>query len=196
MSSIVNDDILKAWHRLLQELELARNYHMPYLLFGISGTFRNPLLEYLLPSLLYVRLVSILDEALVFYIKHHGLTVPKKYKKSLYGRIEFLNDQGLIADYATLHKIRKFRKILAHEVSAKTDWAKLDTDLNTIEHEFQKLGFVSDRPQYEFFGERSGMRECDEPGVAFAQDYKFGIKCNNRVTMEVSITQNTYNDSE
>ncbi len=196
MSNFLNGDILKAWHRLLQELELARNYHMPYLLHGFGGTFRNPLLDYLLPSLLYVKLVAILDEALVFYIKHHGLTVPKKYKKSLHGRIEFLNDQGLIADYSSLHKIRDLRNLLAHEVSEMTDWAKLDTDLNTIENELQKLGFVGDRPQYEFFGERSAMRECDEPGVAFAQDYRFGIKCNNRVTMEFSFTQKTYNDCE
>ncbi len=70
MSSFLNDDILKAWHRLLQELELARNYHMPYLLTGFSGAFRNPLLDYLLPSLLYVKLVAILDETLVEVVLH------------------------------------------------------------------------------------------------------------------------------
>jgi len=38
--------ILEAWHKLLQELELAKNYHMPYLLNGFGGTFRNPLLDF------------------------------------------------------------------------------------------------------------------------------------------------------
>ena len=189
MSSFLNDDILKAWHRLLQERELARNYHMPYLLEGFGGTFRNPLLDYLLPSLLYVKLVAILDEALVFYIRDHGLTVPRKHKKSLHGRLEFLNDQGVVANYSSLNKIRGLRNLLAHKFSEMTDWAKLDTDLNAVENELQKLGFVGDRPPYEYFGERSAMRECDEPGIAFAQDYRFGIKCNNRVTMEASFTK-------
>ena len=193
MSSFLNDDILNAWHRLLQELQLARNYHKPYLLSGFGGTFRNPLLDYLLPSLLYVKLVAILDEALVFYIKHADLTMPKKkYENSLYGRIEFLNDQGLIANYVSLHEIRGLRNSLAHEFSETTDWAKLDTDLNTTENELQKLGFVGDRPQYEFFGERSAMQGGNEPGVAFVQDYRFGIKCNNRVTMEFSFTRKTH----
>ena len=84
MSTVLSDDILKAWHRFLQEVELAQNYHMPYLLNGFGGTFRNPLLDYLLPSLLYVKMVAILDEALVFFINYRGLIVPKKYKKSLH----------------------------------------------------------------------------------------------------------------
>ena len=196
MPSFLDDEILNAWHRLLQELELARNYHMPYMLTGFGGAFRNPVLDYLLPSLLYVKLAAILDEALVFYINHHGLTMPKKYKKSLHGRIEFLNDQGLISDYSALHKIRGLRNLLAHEVAEMADWAKLDADLNAIENELQKLGFVGVRPRYEYFGERSGVRECDEPGVAFAQDYRFGVKLENRVTMEVSFTEKTHNDSE
>jgi hypothetical protein len=46
-------------------------------------------------------------------------------------------------------------------------------------------GFVGDRPDYEYFSERSAMRDCDEPGIAFAQDFRFGVKCNDRVTMEI-----------
>ena len=88
--------ILEAWHKLLQELELAKNYHMPYLLNGFGGTFRNPLLDFLLPSLLYVKMVAIFDEALVFLIDGRGLIPPKKYKQSLHGRLEFLNDQRII----------------------------------------------------------------------------------------------------
>jgi hypothetical protein len=77
-------DIQKAWNPFLQEVELAKNYHMPYLLNGFGGTFHNPLLGYLL-------------------------------------------------------------------------------------------------------------RDCDEPGIAFAQDFRFGIKCNDRVTMEISFTRKTHN---
>jgi len=79
MPKILDDDFLKAWHRFLQELELAKNYHLPYALDNLFGaTPRNPLLEKLLPSLLYIRLVSLLDDALNLYLDNHGLTIKKK----------------------------------------------------------------------------------------------------------------------
>ncbi len=120
MSAVLSADIQKAWHRFLQEVELAKNYHMPYLLNGFGGTFRNPLLDYLLPSLLHVKMVAILYEALLFFIGDRGLTVPKKHKRSLRGRIEYLNEQSLIANYAALHVILDLRNLLAHEVSQTT----------------------------------------------------------------------------
>lgn len=196
MSDFLIDDILKAWHRFLQEVELAKNYHMPYLLNGLGGTFRNPLLDYLLPSLLYVKLAVILDEALMFFIDHRNFIVPKKYRESLHGRIEFLEDQRMIANCSALHDIRDRRNLLAHEVSATITWEDLDADLDTVENELQHLGFVGDRPDYKYFGERSVMKECDEPGIAFAQDFRFGIKCDNRVTMDVAFTRKTHNIGE
>jgi hypothetical protein len=95
-----------------------------------------------------------------------------------------------------LHDIRDRRNLLAHEVSATVAWENLDADLNTVENELQHLGFVGDRPDYKYFGERSAVRGCDEPGIAFAQDFRFGIKCNDRVTMEVAFTQKTHNSVE
>lgn len=192
----LSEDIQQAWNRFLQQVELAKNYHMPYVLNGFGSTFRNPLLDYLLPSLLYVRMVAILDEALALFISDRGLTVPKKYKRSLHGRIEYLNDRSLIVNYATLHGVRNLRNLLAHKVSESTTWDNLNADLDTVENELQHLGFVGDRPDYEYFGERSAMRECDEPGIAFAQDFRFGIKCNDRVTMQISFTRKTHNDGE
>jgi len=196
MTAMLSAEIQQAWNRFLQEVELAKNYHMPYLLNGFGATFRNPLLDYLLPSLLYVKMVAILDEALIFFINDRGLKLPKKYKKSLHGRIEYLNDQSLIANYTSLHDVRDLRNLLAHEVSETTTWDNLNADLETVENELQHLGFVGDRPNYEYFGERSAMRECDEAGIAFAQDFRFGIKCNDRVTMDISFTRKTHNAGE
>ena len=169
---------------------------MPYLLDGFGDTFRNPLLDYLLPSLLYVKMVAILDEALFSFIGDRGLSVPKKYKKSLHGRIEYLNDQSLIANYTALHDIRDLRNLLAHEVSETTTWDNLSADIDTVENELQHLDFVGDRPDYKYFGERSKMRDCDEPGIAFAQDYQFGIRCDDQITMAFSITRKTHNTGE
>lgn len=189
MTGASNRNTLSSWHRLLQEIELARNYHMPSMLDMFGATFRNPVLDYLVPSLLYLKLVAILDEALSFYIEQKNFGVPKNYKNTLHGRIEFLNEQGEIKNYCTLRKIKDLRNLLAHVPAETTDWAMLDADLSTIENELQELGCVGERPNYEFFAQRSAMRAGDEPGVDHAQDYQFGIKCDGRITMEVSFTR-------
>ena len=196
MTGTLSEEILKAWHRLLQEVELAKNYHLPYLLRGFGSTFRNPLLDFLLPSLLYVKMVAIFDEALIFLIDNRGLTPTKKYNKSFHGRLEFLNDQGFLLNHSVLIDVRDKRNLLAHEASAAVDWNKLDSDLQAVDAELQHLGLVDKRPDYKYFGERSKMRGDDDPRVAFAQDYRFGIKCNDQVTMEVSFTEKTYNSGE
>jgi hypothetical protein len=103
-----------------------------------------------------------------------------------------LNDKSLIANYAGLHSIRDLRNLLAHQVSETTTWDNLKADLDTVENELQHLSLVGDRPCYEYFGERSAMRDCNEPGIAFAQDFRFGIKCDDRVTMEISFTRKTH----
>jgi hypothetical protein len=44
----------------------------------------NPLLESILPSMLYLRVVSILDEALEFYLDDHAIPWPPRTKKDFY----------------------------------------------------------------------------------------------------------------
>lgn len=196
MPTKMDTDIQRAWNRFLQELELAKNYHMPYVLGGVGNTFRNPLLDYLLPSLLYIKMVAILDEALVLSIRNRGLTLPKKYRKSLCGRIEYLNDESLLRNYVPLHDICDLRNLLAHQASDTTTWDGLNADVDTVEDELQHLGLVGNRPDYEFFGERSAARDCHEPGIAFAQDFRFGVKCNDNVAMEFTFTRKIHNDAE
>ena len=195
MSSTLNDDTLKAWHRFLMDLELAKNYHRPYELDNHSGvTPPNPLLDMLLPSLLYIRLVSLLDDALNRYLDNHGLRINKK-NPTLSDRLKFLNKEGKLKNYDLLHdRIRLFRQDLAHGVldfEDYADWTKLETDLNTIEDELQHLGVVSDRPQCEFFWERGPMRAGTEPGVHQARDYQYGIRCEGKV-IEVKYTKNIF----
>jgi len=168
-------EILQAWHDFLRELAAARSYPNAYAL-DFGRTHRNPFLDSILPALLYIKMVAILDEALVSYLKSQQLTLPKKFKKSLHGRVEYLNEQGRLANYRDLNAIRDVRNLLAHGVSDKTTWKKLDTDLLTIESELQQLGIIGISPKFEFYGERSAMRSSDDPAIAFEQEYEIGVK--------------------
>jgi hypothetical protein len=76
--------IATSWRQLLLEEVAARNYWQSYLLHGFAS-HRDPLLDRLLPSLLYIKAVTILDDALEAVIAPRGLVMPKKYRDSLQG---------------------------------------------------------------------------------------------------------------
>lgn len=170
------------------EIELAKNYQRPYLLY-IARTHRNPLLEYLLPALLYIKMVSLLDEVLIINIEEQCLTMPKKYRNSLQGRIDFFKDQNILHNSTILNKIREKRNAIAHEISKQVSWNELDTDLAEIKKTLQYLAFIEHRPKYEFFAERSAMTNSTEPGVLSTQDFCYGLKEEGKVIVEVKWTE-------
>jgi hypothetical protein len=122
-------------------------------------------------------MVSILDWAFVSYSEDHGLAVSKKkYENSLKGRIDFYDDQGLISNAAALHAVRKNRNAIAHEVRRQASWDDLGNDLAEIEMALQGLSLVDERPNLEFYAERSAAKESEKPDVLFAQDFSYGLK--------------------
>lgn len=193
MNKPLDTEFLEAWNLFLQEVELAKSYHMPYVLIGLGNTWRNPLLDLLLPSLLSVKLVALLDQGLAEFITQQHSPMPKKYQGTLNGRIEFLNDQGKLKHFQSLHQIRLNRNRLAHEVSTQSTWETLSAEINIVEGELQNLGLVGERPIYSFFGERSELQSSNKPGVAFSQEFRFGIKCDETVVMEIRTRRDTYN---
>lgn len=194
MADIRSAENLQSWQRFLQELELARHYPMPYQLQGGGAPQRNPLLDFLLPSLLALKLASILDEMLTCYIELHQLQIPKKYHKTLGGRIRFLGDKNLFNDYSALKAFGSNRNRLAHDLAVTINWAQLETEVGAVETELQSLNLVGDRPKYEYFGERSQMRTSEEPGVLAERDYRYGIKCDDEILMEISSVEKLLKD--
>src|SRR5687768_8878804 len=116
MAEDPSNDIPSEWKWLREELEFARHYHEVYQDFAHDTIVpAHPFLEYLLPALLYLRAVSILDEALSAYITAKGLAMPKKYHKTLGGRIWFLSDRGLLSDPTVVSKVKDRRNKIGHE---------------------------------------------------------------------------------
>ena len=76
-------DVPSIWKKLLQMIELAKHHDRPYLLSGIGSLARNPILEELLPSLLFLQSVSIFEVAIREEMETRGLKLPKKAGKDL-----------------------------------------------------------------------------------------------------------------
>ena len=178
------------WQRFIQDLELSKHYPQVYMLSGSSG-MRNPLLENLLPSFLFVRLVSLLDEGLKSYIIAENLGRPQR--GDLHHRIEFLAGKDRLKDKVGLLGLKDRRNDVAHESQpAYVDWHILDEAMSTVEREFQHLGLVGTRPKYEFFSSKSAARSDDDPKVAFAFDYTVGLKKDGALVISFNWTEKIY----
>lgn len=184
----MNSDYLKDYSNFIQQLKFAENYHVPYSLDNGNAMTRNPILDnFVLPSLLYVRMVALFDEGLKKYLNSNNLKSPKKqYRKDLNGRIEFLKDNNLLLEPDECHRIRLRRNDIAHEHNKNASWKEVGKDLPVIESELQNLGLIDKRPDYEFYSERSQAKSSDDPNVLFEFEYSFGLKENNKKRIEVS----------
>ncbi|HJT79215.1 MAG TPA: hypothetical protein VJ739_18610 [Gemmataceae bacterium] len=181
-------DTQKIWTTFLMEAELAKHYKMANVISSVGGPpAPNPILDMLLPSLLYMRLGSLIDEGLVEYLDLQGLFLTKGYRDDFNGRTCFLDDQGKLNDAAKIHAIRKQRNLLAHEADQSCTWDVLAGAIFDGHAELQHLGLVGSRPVYEFFGERSGIK-ASQRGHKFAMDYVYGLKEGGRPVIKVSWT--------
>jgi hypothetical protein len=176
---------LSSWHALLQEVELARNYPVPYQLTSPAGAGRNVILEAILPALLYIKATDLLDEALKLHMQQRELVLGPGYRDSLAGRIGFLGDQGLLSDRSALTRLKDRRNELAHESVHKPTWGELDVATLQIHKELRHLGFAGDRPHYQFYAAQSPLRASAQPGAGSERTLSFGLKKDGRVVLEV-----------
>jgi len=190
-----NASFANAWRVFLLEWELAKNYHLSYSLYT-GSTHRNPLLERLLPSLLYIKAVALLDDGLTEVISIRGLSFPSEgYSATLRGRITFLKDQTVLANADELHRIHDRRNILAHDKDGVCTWEELKQDGMWIESTLQGFGIIGARPKLDYYGERSAMRDSDEPGILSVRDFKVGVKENDRPGIEFSWTEKLHRNN-
>ena len=185
----LSEYINESWNRLLQECELSRHYNL------LNGPIsaRNPILDAILPSLLHVKAVVILDEALVEYLNIYNIRPPKKkYPNTLFGRINFFADHGHLVDAKEMHKVRGRRNDIAHQSEDTVDWKVLDDDMASIEIELAHLGFVGPRPNYEFYSSRSRAADSDDPDIAMVFDCRCGVKVDDQPVLEISWNLNVY----
>lgn len=156
----------------LVQLEFARHYPMAYSLSAGGGRPpNNPVLERLLPSLLHIKMMALLDEALEEYLTGKGQKLPSKYRDDLNGRISYFSDAGLVSNAPDLHVARKRRNGAAHELLSDVSWAEFDSDVDQVQAALDLLGLVPARPSFKVTAERSQMRESDDPTVFREQDF-------------------------
>jgi hypothetical protein len=186
----------RSWRVYLLEYEFSKHYHYPYLLYMVS-TIRNPMLDQLLPSLLLIRAVSILDDALQLELDAQGIKLPQgRYRNNLEGRIAILGDNGRLSATDKLQDLRVRRNELAHDVSVFATWEEVSVAVDLVDTTLREFTIAGPRPTLEFFGERSAMSESPDPSVRWTREFKCGIEENGKVALEFSWRQDFPKDDD
>ncbi len=178
-----------AWRKLLQEIVLAKNYPGFYLMIGVAPTtlIQHPILEQLLPTLLFVNLVSLFDEALQ---AHLDSSTPRNKLRTLEKRIDHFSAAGLfVGPTDALHSLRHRRNVLAHETGASATWAEVDAGVAVVGRELANLHAISAevREPYVWFAEKSGLEESSDPIALFEERYDFGLNQENRPVLRFGL---------
>lgn len=141
------------WAGFLRSILLARNYGKPFEIaqnpwrgreHEVLPAPENPILEALLPGLLYVQLASLLDEFLGDAAASLGVVVGGR--DHLHDRIEALGSR--ISNATALHAIRVRRRALAHDGQAVCTWEELESAVDEVQRALKDLGLVDPRPDY------------------------------------------------
>lgn len=180
--------VTKSWRRLLIDAALGREYPLFFALGSAAagGAPRNPILEELLPSLLQIKAVTVLDEALLVKLAEVGQK-PKAYgfRDNLHGRIETALASGLLTGTGLLHRARNSRNDVAHEFAERLDWSHLEADIWAIHDALQQMGFVGQRPDLKVKGERVPKTAASNPDALFGFDYTVAVYEGDSVWAEI-----------
>jgi hypothetical protein len=191
--NVETNQIRESWRTFLIEVTFAENYKTPYIIESGGPVLSNPILDNLLPSLLLVKLTSLVDEALGEYITQKGLLMPKTYRGDFNGRINFLRDSGYLKDATKLHELRELRNELAHESTGKVGWAELEKAIETADDELQQLGLVGTRPKFEVSAERVTVEPTD-PKYLMTFNYSVTLKSGGCKVAELTWSKHLHRD--
>lgn len=144
------------------EVCASENYFRPYAMY-VGQTHRDPLLDKLLPALLYIKAVAVLDDALDVWLERSGLTLPNEFRPDLNRKLCYFQSNGLVPNAAELHHARKRRNDLAHEPDASCPWEELNAALSTMEAALVHLGLARQTGTLQYYSERSAMVASSEP---------------------------------
>jgi len=186
--------IRKTWMVFLLECEFAKEYKLPYSL-NIGIPPNNPILDRILPTLLFIRATGILDEVLIDVLLQSKLSYKKKqYPDNLCGRISLLQDNNILKKSDGLHNIRKKRNIFSHENNKWASWEELSSAIDLIDQTLHNFGYVNKRPHFDCFIERSALKSVEDPKIMGVQDYRCGIKADGKLAMEFSWRESLFRD--
>lgn len=177
-------DIDRAWHNFMLRKVLLTHQSICFDFYGINDAVHHPIIRNTVASLLYINLVSILDDAI------QERMIPDEYKrgKKTKNRLEMLEKAGDLVNFDALIMINRRRNDFAHEWNQESSVQELEQAIERVQEQLQTWGLMIDRGEYELTFERTAARDSSQPGVLFEQDKIIRIQAGDKIVFELKQT--------
>jgi hypothetical protein len=161
------DTIADTWHMFQVRRALLTDPSLAFSFHHVNATMRLPQIQAATASLLYINLLSILDDAMATQMTE------EEYRRcgKLHNCITFLRARGKILDEAVLLAIKDRRNAIGHEPNKDATVDELTAAVAEVEEQLLSWGLIQQEPPYELRYERTGMRNASNPDIAFELDH-------------------------
>jgi hypothetical protein len=183
-------EIAKSFYKTIGMARITKM--LPNIPDPMQSPVKGALLEFILPGVHLISVVSVLDDALSKYIEDNGIPWPAKTKQDLFNRIEVVSKAVLKMPVERLHRIRIMRNSVAHSPDITNEtvtWSLLDDAMKDIAETFVILGLIPSIPDIVTFFEREPTLFLDDlapNGERMRHLYRIGAKVNETIFLEYS----------
>lgn len=185
----------EAWRDFELMAAASREYPLFYRVTGLGPTPRNPILDEILPTLLFVRAMSLLDHALIHLVNEHTAKSEVGPKKNnLASRIDWAAETYPALNALLLHEGRDRRNEIAHEPTGKLDWKEFDERITLIHSTLQSLKAIGPRNSYKCKATRQPIDKVEKPDVLFQFEYEFEVEENGKRALTIRWTEEILKD--
>lgn len=179
--------VREAWHVLMIRKTLMTDGGVSFD-FGVNFNLKTPMLQDSIASLLYVELVTLLDEA----FEERMPAADYRRAGRVKNRIEMLGKAGDLIAPDQLLAVNRRRNEIGHELEKGATVAELNAAVEIVRAQLLAWSLIADR-KYELRAERSAARDSNEPGVAFEQDTTLEVVAGGKVYANLSQTTRFHN---
>ena len=145
------------------------------------------------PSLRYLSIIAILDEALADYIEENSVPWLSKTARVLFNRINVISDIVMAIHAGVLQRIRERRNMITHEPASiliqPVTWGELEDTISHVLHSLQARGLIGNAPQITAFHEMTAELFPNELGPnekRIRYKHRIWVEHNDEVLMEFS----------
>ena len=174
--------VAETWHTFMLRKTLLTHWSVCFDFFGAS--LRDPIVRNTAASLLYIDLLSLLDEAL------QARMPPKEYERGQVtkNRLEMLARKGDLLKEKALQAIRERRNEIGHEFETGATVEELDAALSTVKEQLLSWGMIREIGDYELVF-KSSRRDSEDEKTAFELDMIIRVKAGGEVWLEMKQTE-------
>lgn len=181
-STMVMND---TWHTFMLRKTLLTHWSVCFDFMAPNTSFRDPIIRNTAASLLYVDLLSLLNEAIEI------MMTPEDYARGhkMKNRLEILEKNGQLLDFKSLKAMNNRRNDIGHEIDKVATVDELDDAVAKVKEQLVDWKLIDDLGAYELTFDKSTKRRSVNEGHSLESDLIIRIKMNGTTYLEMKQTR-------